>query len=80
MLVTDGRATAGQDPVASAHRAAGLLSAAGVLLTKRGNPVATIVGMVGSLTAGAYAPVDTFPHWLRWVARVLLGPIGAEAE
>ena len=28
MLVTDGRATGGTDPVASAHRAAGLLAAA----------------------------------------------------
>jgi magnesium chelatase subunit D len=30
VLVTDGRATGGQDPVASAHRAAGLLAAVGV--------------------------------------------------
>ena len=30
VLVTDGRATGGRDPVASAHRAAGLLAAAGV--------------------------------------------------
>jgi magnesium chelatase subunit D len=30
VLVTDGRATSGADPVASAHRAAGLLAAAGV--------------------------------------------------
>jgi magnesium chelatase subunit D len=30
VLVTDGRATGGQDPVAGAHRAAGLLAAAGV--------------------------------------------------
>jgi magnesium chelatase subunit D len=30
VLVTDGRATGGPDPVASAHRAAGLLAAAGV--------------------------------------------------
>jgi magnesium chelatase subunit D len=30
MLVTDGRATGGPDPVANAHRAAGLLAAAGV--------------------------------------------------
>jgi len=30
VLVTDGRATGGQDPVKSAHRAAGLLAAAGV--------------------------------------------------
>ena len=48
----------------------GLLSAAAVLLMKRGNPVATLLGMAGSLTAGAYAPVDTFPDWLRWLARV----------
>ena len=30
VLVTDGRATGGPDPVASAHRAAGLLAVAGV--------------------------------------------------
>lgn len=46
----------------------GLLGAAAVMVAKRGNPVATLVGMVGSLTAGAYAPVATFPGWLQAVA------------
>lgn len=46
----------------------GLLGAAAVMVAKRGNPVATLIGMVGSLTAGAYAPVSTFPGWLQAVA------------
>ena len=46
----------------------GLLAAAGVLVAKRGNPVAALVGMVGSLTAGAYVPIDTFPGWLQVLA------------
>ena len=48
----------------------GILAAAAVLLVKRGNPVATLVGMVGALAGGAYAPVDTFPRWLQYVANV----------
>ena len=46
----------------------GLIAAAGVMVAKRGNPVATLVGMAGSLSAGAYAPTSTFPGWLRAVA------------
>lgn len=30
--------------------------------------MATLVGMLGSLTAGAYVPVDTFPGWLQVIA------------
>jgi len=52
----------------AAFSALGLLAGAAVLVIKRGNPVATLVGMVGSVTGGAYAPVDTFPSWLRGVA------------
>ena len=48
----------------------GLLAGAAMLIVKRGNPVATIVGMVGAVTGGAYAPVDTFPRWLARVADV----------
>jgi ABC-2 type transport system permease protein len=54
----------------AAFAALGLLAAAAVLVAKRGNPVATLVGMVGAVTAGAYAPVDTFPGWLQGVAAV----------
>lgn len=52
----------------AAFAALGLLAGAAVLVVKRGNPVATLLGMVGSVTGGAYAPVDTFPSWLRQVA------------
>jgi ABC-2 type transport system permease protein len=48
----------------------GLLSAAAVLVAKRGDPIAVLFGMVGALTAGAYAPTSTFPGWLRVVAAV----------
>ena len=48
----------------------GLLAGAVVLVAKRGNPLATLLGMVGAVTAGAYAPVSTFPGWLQGVARV----------
>jgi len=54
----------------AAFAALGLLAAAAVLVAKRGNPVATLIGMVGAVTAGAYAPVDTFPGWLQAVADV----------
>ena len=52
----------------AAFAALGLLAAAVVLIVKRGNPLATLVGMVGAVTAGAYAPVDTFPDWLKAVS------------
>ena len=52
----------------AAFSALGLLAGAAVLLVKRGNPVATLLGMLGSLTGGAYAPVETFPSWLQRVA------------
>lgn len=54
----------------AAFAALGVLSAAVVLLVKRGNPLATLIGMVGAVTGGAYAPVDTFPGWLQTVATV----------
>lgn len=46
----------------------GLVSAAAVLVARRGDPVAVLVGMLGSLSAGAYAPVATFPGWLQTIA------------
>lgn len=52
----------------AAFAALGLLAAAAVVVVKRGNPLATLVGMAGAVTAGAYAPVDTFPGWLQGVA------------
>ena len=57
----------------AAFAALGLLAGAIVLVVKRGNPVATLVGMVGAVTGGAYAPVDTFPDWLARLA--VLNPV-----
>ncbi|MCU1459934.1 MAG: putative transport protein [Acidimicrobiales bacterium] len=54
---------------AAAFVGLGLLSAAAVLVVKRGNPVAGLIGMVAAVTAGAYVPTSTFPSWLRWVAK-----------
>jgi ABC-2 type transport system permease protein len=48
----------------------GLIAAAAVLVVKRGDPVAALVGMVGTLAGGAYVPTSTFPGWLRGVAAV----------
>ncbi|MGQ0521441.1 MAG: ABC transporter permease [Actinomycetota bacterium] len=54
----------------AAFVALGLLSAAAVLVVKRGNPVATLIGMTGALVGGAYVPTSTFPGWLEAVAAV----------
>jgi ABC-2 type transport system permease protein len=48
----------------------GVLAGAVVLVVKRGNPLATLLGMVGAVTAGAYAPVSTFPGWLQGIATI----------
>lgn len=52
----------------AAFAALGLAGAAAVLVAKRGNPVAGLIGMAGSLAGGAYVPVDTFPGWLQVLA------------
>lgn len=48
----------------------GLASAAAVVVARRGDPVALALAMVGGLSAGAYAPVDTLPGPLQAVAAV----------
>jgi ABC-2 type transport system permease protein len=48
----------------------GLIAAAAVLVVKRGDPVAALIGMAGTLAGGAYMPTSTFPGWLRAVAAV----------
>lgn len=53
-----------------AFGALGLLAAAVVVVAKRGNPVAGALGLAGSVAAGAYVPVETFPRWLQAVAAV----------
>jgi ABC-2 type transport system permease protein len=54
----------------AAFSALGLLAGAAMLVVKRGNPVASIVGLLGAIAGGAYAPVDTFPGWLQRIADI----------
>jgi ABC-2 type transport system permease protein len=49
----------------------GLLSAAFILLTKKGDPVAWLFGGVSSLLAGVFYPISVLPDWLEPLSRVL---------
>ena len=49
----------------------GILSAAIVLIVKKGDPVAWALGGVSSLLAGVYYPITVLPDWLEPVSRFL---------
>jgi ABC-2 type transport system permease protein len=49
----------------------GILSAALVLLVKRGDPVAWLFGSASSLLAGVYYPISVLPDWLEPLSRIL---------
>jgi ABC-2 type transport system permease protein len=49
----------------------GIISAAFVLLTKKGDPIAWALSGASSLLAGVYYPVAVLPDWLEPVSRVL---------
>ena len=49
----------------------GILSAALVLVVKKGDPVAWALGGVSSLLAGVYYPISVLPDWLEPVSRFL---------
>jgi len=49
----------------------GILSAALVLLLKKGDPVAWVFGGVSSLLAGVYYPISVLPTWLEPLSRFL---------
>jgi ABC-2 type transport system permease protein len=49
----------------------GILSAALVLLVKKGDPVAWALGSVSSLLAGVYYPIAVLPDWLEPISRLL---------
>jgi ABC-2 type transport system permease protein len=49
----------------------GILSAALVLLLKKGDPVAWLFGSVSSLLAGVYYPISVLPAWLEPLSRIL---------
>ncbi len=49
----------------------GILSAALVLLVKKGDPITWLLGGASSLLAGVYYPVSVLPEWLEPFSRVL---------
>jgi len=49
----------------------GILSAALVLVVKKGDPVAWLFGGMSSLLAGVYYPVSVLPNWLEPLSRFL---------
>ncbi len=46
----------------------GVLSAATILWLKKGDPLAWILGGMGTMLGGAYFPVEVLPHWLQRVS------------
>lgn len=49
----------------------GILSAAIVLLVKKGDPITWVLGSMSSLLAGVYYPISVLPDWLEPLSRVL---------
>lgn len=49
----------------------GILSAAVVLIVKKGDPVAWALGSVSTLLAGVYYPITVLPDWLEPISRFL---------
>ncbi|HSZ78020.1 MAG TPA: ABC transporter permease [Chthoniobacterales bacterium] len=46
----------------------GVLSAATILWLKKGDPLAWVLGGMGTMLGGAYFPIDVLPGWLRQVS------------
>jgi ABC-2 type transport system permease protein len=49
----------------------GILSAAVVLVIKKGDPIAWVFGGLSSLLAGVYYPISVLPDWLSPLSRIL---------
>jgi ABC-2 type transport system permease protein len=49
----------------------GVLGAAFVLVYKRGDPIAPLIGTLSSLFAGVYYPLDVLPEWLKTISQLL---------
>ncbi len=70
-LGREDNAAAGFIRAAGGSSGIGIVSAAFVLLLKKGDPVAWIFGGVSSLLAGVYYPVSVLPDWLEPLSRFL---------
>jgi ABC-2 type transport system permease protein len=51
-----------------ACNAVGLLSAAFLVLFKRGEPILAAYGLIASLLGGALFSIDVLPPWIRWMS------------
>lgn len=49
----------------------GVLSAATVVLLKKGDPITWILGGFGTIVGGAYFPIDVMPAWMQKIALVI---------
>jgi ABC-2 type transport system permease protein len=49
----------------------GVLSAATILWLKKGDPLAWVLGGMGTMLGGAYFPIDVLPHWLQKISFVI---------
>ncbi|MBI2859300.1 MAG: ABC transporter permease [Chloroflexi bacterium] len=55
----------------SSFSSIGILSAAVVMVIKKGDPVAWVFGSLSSLLAGTFFPITVFPDWLQPVSRLI---------
>ena len=58
----------------------GIMAASFIMVTKRGDPVTTIVGGVGLLLGGVYYPVELLPSWLQFFCRADPGHLCAARD
>jgi len=58
-------------PAIASFSGIGILSAAVVLLVKKGDPVAWFYGSLSGLLAGVFYPISVLPGWLEPLSRVL---------
>jgi len=49
----------------------GIISAAFIMIFKRGDPLAMLLNAVSFLFSGVYYPVEVLPGWLQWVSAAL---------
>jgi ABC-2 type transport system permease protein len=57
----------------------GILSASVVLLMKKGDPIAWLMGGASSLLAGVYYPITVLPDWLTPISRIIPLTYGLDA-
>lgn len=54
-----------------ANAGLGLINAGFIIITKRVSPLVRLLGLITSLLAGTYYPIDVLPKWLQTLSQVL---------